>query len=63
LEVQTASNERLRDQIRLPSEDNKWLSFNNYCRKKRVSFIVYADLKCILEKMEKSHIYQHYRVE
>jgi len=36
--------------IRLPSEDDKWLSFNNYCRKERVPFIVYADLECILEK-------------
>ncbi|XP_011707107.1 PREDICTED: uncharacterized protein LOC105462284, partial [Wasmannia auropunctata] len=33
--------------IRLPSEDNKWLSFNNYSRKEHVPFVVYAE--CILE--------------
>ncbi|KYN03419.1 hypothetical protein ALC62_05737, partial [Cyphomyrmex costatus] len=31
--------------IKLPSEDEKWLSFRNHCRKERVSFIVYADLE------------------
>ncbi|XP_011698553.1 PREDICTED: uncharacterized protein LOC105456305 [Wasmannia auropunctata] len=39
--------------IRLPSEDDKWLSFNNYSRKERVPFVVYADLECILTKMER----------
>jgi len=48
--------------IRLPSEDDKWLNFNNYCRKERVPFIVYADFECILEKTEESHMYQHHRV-
>jgi len=37
--------------IRLPSEDDKWLSFKNHC-KKRVLFVVYVDLECTLEKME-----------
>jgi len=51
----------------MPNEDNKWLSFNNYYRKKLVPFIVYADLECTLEKMEmnmktSSYIYQQYRV-
>ena len=48
------SNERLQSHmvdwpindcvIRLPSDDGKWLSFNNYNRKERV-FVVYADLE------------------
>ncbi|XP_011705785.1 PREDICTED: uncharacterized protein LOC105460982, partial [Wasmannia auropunctata] len=52
--------------IRLPSEDNKWLSFNNYSRKERVPFVVYANLECILTKMERdpetpSYKYQHHQ--
>ncbi|XP_018365191.1 PREDICTED: uncharacterized protein LOC108762616 [Trachymyrmex cornetzi] len=38
--------------IRLPSEDDRWLEFNNHCNKKCVSFIVYADLECVLRKTE-----------
>ncbi|XP_070528291.1 uncharacterized protein [Cardiocondyla obscurior] len=38
--------------IRLPSEDNKWLSFSNHDNKERVPFIVYADLKCVLRKID-----------
>ena len=51
--------------IRLPSED-KWLSFSNYCRKECVLFVVYADLECTLEMMEKenmetlSYMYQYH---
>jgi len=49
--------------IRLPSEDDKWLSFKNHCRKERVPFIVYADLECILEKTDpSSNMCQHHRV-
>ncbi|XP_011685475.1 PREDICTED: uncharacterized protein LOC105448525 [Wasmannia auropunctata] len=53
--------------IKLPSEDDKWLSYNNYSRKERVPFVVYADLECILEKMQRdpetpSYKYQHHRV-
>jgi len=50
--------------IRLPSEDDKWLSFKNHCRKERMSFIVYADLECILEKTETEDTskYQYHRV-
>jgi len=52
--------------IKLPSEDDKWLSFKNHCRKERMSFVVYADLECILEKTEtegtSSHKYQYHRV-
>jgi len=48
--------------IRLPSEDDKWLSFKNHCRKERMPFVVYADLECILEKTETEETYQHHRV-
>jgi len=52
--------------IRLPSEDNKWLCFNNYSRKKWVSFVVYADLECTLEKTKteetSNHKYQYHRI-
>ena len=52
--------------IRLPSEDDKWLSFNNHC-KERVSFVIYTDLECALEKMERNlnkstHTYQQHKV-
>ncbi|XP_011069238.1 PREDICTED: uncharacterized protein LOC105155048 isoform X1 [Acromyrmex echinatior] len=30
--------------IRLPSKDDKWLSFGNYIRKERIPFVVYTDL-------------------
>ncbi|XP_029171381.1 uncharacterized protein LOC114940804, partial [Nylanderia fulva] len=36
--------------IRLPSENDKWLSFDNYTRKERLPFIMYADLECVLAK-------------
>ncbi|XP_024879110.1 uncharacterized protein LOC112459306 [Temnothorax curvispinosus] len=53
--------------IRLPSEDDKWLSFKNHSRKERVPFVVYADLECTLEKTDAdptTSIYtsQHHRV-
>jgi len=53
--------------IRLPSENDKWLSFKNYSRKERVPFIIYADLECTLEETERdlnmsSSMYQHHRV-
>jgi len=44
-------NERLCD-CRLPNDNDKWLSFINYCRKERVPYVVYADLECILKKTE-----------
>ncbi|KYN07888.1 hypothetical protein ALC62_01136, partial [Cyphomyrmex costatus] len=52
--------------IRLPSED-KWLEFKKHCRKERVPFVVYADLECALEKMDKepassTYTYQHHNV-
>ncbi|KYN07670.1 PREDICTED: uncharacterized protein LOC108779646 [Cyphomyrmex costatus] len=55
--------------IRLPSEDDKWLTFSNHCRKERVPFIVYADLECVLQKTEDastpsalSYAYQQHEV-
>ncbi|XP_071580493.1 uncharacterized protein, partial [Temnothorax nylanderi] len=53
--------------IRLPSEDNKWLSFKNHGRKERLPFVVYADLECVLQKTQPetehaSYVYQHHRV-
>ncbi|XP_071648502.1 uncharacterized protein [Temnothorax longispinosus] len=53
--------------IRLPSENNKWLSFKNHSRKERLSFVVYADLECVLQKTQPetehaSYAYQHHRV-
>ncbi|KAG5312795.1 ZFYV9 protein, partial [Acromyrmex insinuator] len=38
--------------IRLPSVDDKWLEFENHCNKQSAPFIVYADLECVLRKME-----------
>ncbi|XP_070529634.1 uncharacterized protein [Cardiocondyla obscurior] len=38
--------------IRLPNEDDKWLSFSNHDNKERVPFIVYADLECVLRKID-----------
>ncbi|XP_011859466.1 PREDICTED: uncharacterized protein LOC105556961, partial [Vollenhovia emeryi] len=49
--------------IILPSEEEKWLSFNNHSRKERVPFVVYADLECILKKMDTDpKTYQHHEV-
>ncbi|XP_018393385.1 PREDICTED: uncharacterized protein LOC108772363 [Cyphomyrmex costatus] len=52
---------------RLSSEDDKWFEFKNHCRKERVQFVVYADLECALEKMDKDPAsstctYQHHNV-
>ncbi|KAL6259362.1 hypothetical protein P5V15_009279 [Pogonomyrmex californicus] len=38
--------------IRLPSEDDKWLTFKNHTNKKRLPVIIYADLECVLRRME-----------
>ncbi|KYQ53702.1 hypothetical protein ALC60_07365 [Trachymyrmex zeteki] len=48
-------------------EDDKWLEFGNHCRKERVPFTVYADLECVLRKMEPdkenaSYTYQRHEV-
>ncbi|XP_072743627.1 uncharacterized protein [Anoplolepis gracilipes] len=47
--------------IRLPGDKNKWLTFINYNRKKRLPFVVYADLECTLAKKEEN-LYQHHQV-
>ncbi|KYN28570.1 hypothetical protein ALC57_02011 [Trachymyrmex cornetzi] len=68
LEIHTEDCGKLNDcAIRLPSEDDKWLSFRNHCRKERVPFVVYADLECALENINKdptsaTHTYQHHNV-
>ena len=33
--------------IRLPSEDDKWLEFDNYSNRERIPFIVYVDLEYV----------------
>ena len=55
--------------IHLPmNEEEKWLQFDNYNNKERVPFIVYADLECVLRKMDpgtentSSFSYQHHEV-
>ncbi|KYN05019.1 hypothetical protein ALC62_04092, partial [Cyphomyrmex costatus] len=68
LELHSVDCGKLNDcAVRLPSEDDKWLEFKNYCRKERVPFVVYADLECALEKTDKeptssTYIYQHHNV-
>ncbi|XP_039304370.1 uncharacterized protein LOC120357599 [Solenopsis invicta] len=63
LEIHTMDCGKINDcAIILPSKDDKWLSFKNYCRKERMPIIVYADLECILEKTEDEKNYQHHRV-
>ncbi|KAL6419219.1 hypothetical protein ACFW04_011514 [Cataglyphis niger] len=46
--------------IRLPSEGQ--VTHNNFNRKERLSFVVYADLQCFLEKTEEKRNYQHHKV-
>ena len=53
--------------IILPREDQKWLEFDSNNNKERVPFVIYADLECVLKKMEKnktektsSFAYQHH---
>ncbi|KYN07979.1 hypothetical protein ALC62_01044 [Cyphomyrmex costatus] len=68
LELHSTDCGKLNDcAIRLPSEDDKWLKFKNHCRKERVPFVVYADLECVLEKMDtestsSTYTYQHHQV-
>ncbi|XP_011687463.1 PREDICTED: uncharacterized protein LOC105449778 [Wasmannia auropunctata] len=38
--------------VELPKEDAKWLTFGKHGNKERVPFVVYADLECVLEKMD-----------
>ncbi|XP_029163661.1 uncharacterized protein LOC114935069 [Nylanderia fulva] len=63
LQTHTVDCGKLNDcAIRLPSDKDKWLSFNNYNRKERLPFVVYADLECVLKKMEEEKTYQHHQV-
>jgi len=67
LEIHAVDCEKQNDcAIRLPSENNKWLSFNNYIRKEHIPiFMIYADLECTLEKMQvdmETFTYQHHRI-
>ena len=39
----------------MPEEDNKILKDNQGEKSMRVSFIIYADLECLLEKMNTCH--------
>ena len=36
----------------MPSEDNKILKFNQYQKTGKAPFIIYADLECIIEKID-----------
>ena len=36
----------------MPSEDTKLLVFNQYQKSDKASFIIYADLECIIEKID-----------
>ncbi|XP_070168836.1 uncharacterized protein [Polyergus mexicanus] len=52
--------------IRLPSDKDKWLAFNNYNRKERLPFVVYADLECVLRKTDgdprtSTYTFQHHQ--
>ncbi|XP_050447453.1 uncharacterized protein LOC126849551 [Cataglyphis hispanica] len=63
----SAHSERMNEcAILLPTEEDKWLNFDNYERKERVPFVVYADLECALERKEerrtpKTSIIQHHK--
>ncbi|KYN38165.1 hypothetical protein ALC56_07459 [Trachymyrmex septentrionalis] len=51
----------------LPNENDKWLSFRDHNKKKRLLFVIYAYLECILEKKTNDEnisrfIYQHHKV-
>ena len=47
--------------------NDKWLSFDNHCRKEHVLFVVYVNLKCALEKTDwisesATYTYHHHNV-
>ncbi|XP_025262928.1 uncharacterized protein LOC112637416 [Camponotus floridanus] len=50
--------------MRLPSDKDKWLQFNNFNWKERIPFVVYADLECVLAKTEEEQqkLYQHHQI-
>ena len=39
----------------MPEEDNKILKYNQGEKSVKVPFIIYADLECLLEKMNTCH--------
>ena len=38
--------------VNMPSEDTKILEFNQYQKSDKAPFIIYADLECIIEKID-----------
>ena len=36
----------------MPSEDTQTLEFNQYKKSEKTSFIIYADLECLIEKID-----------
>ena len=38
--------------IAMPSEDTKILEFNQYQKSDKLSFVIYADLECLIEKID-----------
>ena len=36
----------------MPSEDTKILQFNQYLKSNKAPFIIYADLECLIEKID-----------
>ena len=41
--------------VEMPEEDNKILIYNQGVKSTKVPFIIYADLECLLEKMNTRH--------
>ena len=39
----------------MPNEDNKILKYNHGEKSMKASFIIYADLECLLDKMNTCH--------
>ena len=40
----------------MPSEDTNILELNQYQKSDKASFIIYADLECVIEKIDGEHI-------
>ncbi|XP_026824426.1 uncharacterized protein LOC113561716 [Ooceraea biroi] len=63
LEAHSIDCQRMNDcAIVLPNDDDKWLQFENYNRKERMPFVVYADLECVLQKTDDPKLYQRHQV-
>ncbi|XP_018359751.1 PREDICTED: uncharacterized protein LOC108758997 [Trachymyrmex cornetzi] len=51
LQIHSQDCQKMNDcAISLPSEDDRWLAFDNYNNMERAPFVVYADLECVLRK-------------